>query len=177
MMNPSATALDKPDIDISRLSVGILAITRDATVLALEIQEQLTGSICYAPVRHDFAAAKRAVGFERLETVFPDVWSKHDALVCVMATGIVVRHIAPLIRHKTVDPAVVVLDEKGGFVISLLSGHLGGANRLAQRIACITGGQAVITTASDVRGSPSIDLIAREAGLEVENNEMVARVS
>jgi len=163
--------------DTPGLSIGILAITRHGASLALEIQKELPGSICYVPVRHNFAIAQGAVGFAKLATVISEVWLKHAGLVCIMATGIVVRHLAPLFRHKTLDPAVVVLDEKGQFIVSLLSGHLGGANRLAQKIAQITGGQAVITTASDVRGKPAIDLIARDAGLDVENPKMIARVS
>jgi len=161
----------------SHLSVGILAITRHGTGLALRLQKELPGSVCYVPKRHHFALATGAVGYQRLGTVIPQVWSKHDALVCIMATGIVVRQIASLMRHKTHDPAVVVLDEKGNFVISLLSGHLGGANRLAQKIAQMIEGQAVITTASDVRDKPAIDLIAKEAGLEIENPAMVARLT
>ena len=157
--------------------IGILAITRNGAGLALKIQQELPGSICYVPVRHDFATSQGAVGFEKLASAISAAWLKHDALVCIMATGIVVRHLASFLRHKTLDPAVVVLDEKGQFIISLLSGHLGGANKLAQKIAQITSGQAVITTASDVRGKPAIDLIARDAGLDVENPKMVARVS
>ena len=57
-------------------------------------------------------------------------FGRYDSLVCIMATGIVVRILAPLIVHKTSDPAVVVLDQKGKYAISLLSGHLGGANDL-----------------------------------------------
>jgi cobalt-precorrin 5A hydrolase len=70
---------------------------------------------------------------------------------------------------------VVVLDERGKFVISLLSGHLGGANALAREVAEVTGGQAVITTASDVQNKPALDLIAQEAGLEIENLPAMAR--
>jgi len=70
-----------------------------------------------------------------------------------------------------------VLDERGHFVISLVSGHLGGANRLALEIAAITGGQSVITTASDVRNRPALDLIAREAALEIDDPAMVARLT
>lgn len=65
-------------------------------------------------------------------------FGKYDSLVCIMATGIVVRILAPLIVHKTSDPAVVVLDQKGKHAISLLSGHLGGANDLAREMAAIS---------------------------------------
>jgi cobalt-precorrin 5A hydrolase len=128
-------------------------------------------------MRHRFALAMGAVGYDRLGVLVPVLWRQFKALIFIMATGIVVRQIAPLLKHKTLDPAVVVLDERGKFVISLVSGHLGGANRLAETIARITQGQAVITTASDVQDRPAIDLIAQELGLEIENPEMLSSVA
>ncbi len=86
-----------------------------------------------------------------------------------MASGIVVRTIAPLLKDKKTDPAVVVLDEAGKFAVSLVSGHLGGANALASEIARFLGGEAVITTASDVNDLPSLDLWARDHDLIIEN--------
>jgi|WetSurMetagenome_2_1015567.scaffolds.fasta_scaffold05992_7 cobalt-precorrin 5A hydrolase len=164
--------------DASRLpSIAILALTRSGVDLALKIQTGFPGSACYVTKRHHFALAMGAEGFDRLGNVVPDLWHRFRALVFVMAAGIVVRHIAPLLKHKTQDPAVVVLDERGKFVISLISGHLGGANRLAEAVAQITGGQAVITTASDVQNRPAIDLIAQELGLEIENPEMLSPVA
>jgi cobalt-precorrin 5A hydrolase len=94
-----------------------------------------------------------------------------------MATGIVVRMIAKLAVHKRSDPAVVVVDEKGQYVISLLSGHLGGANALAKRVAGVLGACPVITTSSEVRGKPALDLTAREAGLDIENLPLLSRVA
>jgi cobalt-precorrin 5A hydrolase len=85
-----------------------------------------------------------------------------------MATGIVVRGIAPHLQKKGTDPAVVVVDEAGKFAISLLSGHQGGANELARRVAQILNGVPVITTASDVRGLPALDLAAAWTGLAIE---------
>ncbi len=98
-----------------------------------------------------------------------ETWNERGNLIFVMAAGIVVRTIAPLIKDKRTDPAVVVLDEKGKFAVSLLSGHLGGANKIAKEIADFLGGQAVITTASDINNMPSIDLWAKENNLIIEN--------
>jgi cobalt-precorrin 5A hydrolase/precorrin-3B C17-methyltransferase len=98
-----------------------------------------------------------------------ELWSSSDALIFIMATGIVVRTIAPLLKDKKTDSAVVVLDEQGKFAISLVSGHLGGANDLAKKIAGFLKGEAVITTASDVNDLPSIDLWARDNNLAIEN--------
>jgi len=104
-------------------------------------------------------------------------WGQRKALIFIMATGIVVRMIAPLLKDKKTDPAVVVLDEKGQYAVSLLGGHLGGANRLAQDISSLLGAEAVITTASDINKLPSIDLWARDNGLIVENWDALARVA
>ncbi len=102
-------------------------------------------------------------------------WQEYEALVCIMATGIVVRSIAPLLRDKRKDPAVLVCDEAGDFVIPLVSGHLGGGNALARRIAGLTGASPVITTASDVLGRTALDLWARDLGLRIEDKKGMTR--
>ena len=104
-------------------------------------------------------------------------FSKYDSLVCIMATGIVVRILAPLIVHKASDPAVVVLDQKGKHAISLLSGHLGGANDLAREMAAISGGEAVITTATDVAGELSFDTFAKKYDMAIENIGQLKHIS
>lgn len=106
-----------------------------------------------------------------------EAWNERGNLIFIMASGIVVRTIAPLIKDKQTDPAVVVLDEKGGFAISLLSGHLGGANKIAKEIADFLSGQAVITTASDTNNLPAIDLWAKENDLVIENWDTVPEIS
>jgi cobalamin biosynthesis protein CbiG len=108
---------------------------------------------------------------------FPLQWRESRNIIFIMATGIVVRTIAPLLKDKRTDPAVVVLDEKGRHAISLLSGHLGGANKLAAEIADFLGAQAVITTASDVQGRTALDIWADERGLYVEDYERLKRLS
>ena len=86
-------------------------------------------------------------------------------LLYVGACGIAVRAIAPYVQSKQTDPAVLVADERGRFVISLLSGHLGEANSYAEIVAGLTGGQAVITTATDVNGLFAVDVFAKKNGL------------
>lgn len=102
---------------------------------------------------------------KRVQTDF----AVYDGLVFIMAAGIAVRMLAPLLKDKTSDPAVVVLDQQGRYAVSLLSGHLGGANALARQIAAELGGEAVITTATDVEGVPAFDEFAKENGLYMEN--------
>ncbi|MDO8746830.1 MAG: precorrin-3B C(17)-methyltransferase [Thermodesulfovibrionales bacterium] len=106
-----------------------------------------------------------------------EAWTERGNLIFIMASGIVVRTIAPLIKDKKIDPAVVVLDEKGRFAVSLLSGHLGGANKIAKEIADFLSGQAVITTASDTNNLPAIDLWAKENDLAIENWDTVPEIS
>lgn len=125
-------------------------------------QPVLTGS-----VGHDLRAGEWAEKY----------WSCSDALIFIGASGIAVRSIAPLLKRKTVDPAVLVMDEKGQFVISLLSGHLGGANALARRVAGITGGQPVITTATDVQKRFAVDVWAKQNGLKIMSMDLAREIS
>jgi len=162
--------------DLDSTAVALVAMTATGVQLALRIRDRLPAAEVYVPVRHRFALAYGAHGFSRLKQVFPELWGRYRKIVCIMATGIVVRLSAPLIAGKREDPAVVVVDERGRFVISLLSGHLGGANRLARQVAAVVGGEAVITTASDVEGRPALDLIARDLGLTPENPALLARL-
>jgi cobalt-precorrin 5A hydrolase len=145
------------------MPTAIIALTRGGKQLAQRLATLLPGSEVitnHGGIYHTLAHA----------------WQGYDSLICIMATGIVVRGIAPLLKNKTVDPAVVVCDEQGRFTISLLSGHLGGSNALAQNVANLLGGQAVITTASDVLGHTALDLWCRDLGLTVSDKQGLTRV-
>lgn len=106
-----------------------------------------------------------------------ELFQDYRGLVMVMAMGIVFRLLAPHLHDKRHDPAVVVLDEKGRFAISALSGHLGGANDLARRLQEKLGSLAVITTATDVHGLPAVDLLARDYNLAMEPFDRVKAVN
>lgn len=100
-----------------------------------------------------------------------------DAVVFIGACGIAVRTIAPFLKSKTVDPAVLVLDEAGQYVISLLSGHLGGANELALAVARKIGATPVITTASDVNGTIAVDVFAKKNRLQIGSMLQAKRIA
>lgn len=100
-----------------------------------------------------------------------------DLLVFVGACGIAVRKIAPYVRDKRTDPAVVCVDEQGTFAISLLSGHIGGANGLTKAIAQAIGAVPVITTATDVNGKFSVDTWAAENGCVIDDMKLAKAVS
>jgi cobalt-precorrin 5A hydrolase len=87
--------------------------------------------------------------FERLAACLDTLWPQVEGLVVVAPTGAVVRSIAPLLVHKTIDPGVVVVDALARWAIPLVGGHEGGANRLAQRVANLLGAEPVVTTASE----------------------------
>ena len=115
--------------------------------------------------------------FDRLPALLAETFNSHSCHIFVAATGLVVRCVSPLLRSKTIDPAVLVVDQRGSFVISLLSGHLGGGNAETRRIAAILGAMPVITTATDAEGLPAIDLLAKEKGLTIANIAAVKSVS
>lgn len=98
-----------------------------------------------------------------------ELFNAVDALIYVGAIGIAVRAIAPHLRSKTTDPAVIVTDERGFNVISLISGHIGGANELTRQIAAAIGGNPVITTATDVSNRFAVDEWAAKHGLKISS--------
>ena len=106
-----------------------------------------------------------------------EMFASMDALIFIGATGIAVRAIAPLVQDKFYDPAVLVMDELGQFCIPLLSGHVGGANELAETISRLTGSQAVITTATDVNHQFAVDVFARKNGLKIVDRELAKEIS
>lgn len=156
--------------------LAIWALTPNGAKLACRIRERGLGADLFVAenLSEDLLMARR---FGRLKEKVSALFGEYDGHLFIMSAGIVVRTIAPLIRHKLQDPAVVVLDELGHYAISLLSGHVGGANRLASRVAKEIGAIPVITTATDLNQLPSIDTIAREKGLYIENPEAIRHVS
>jgi cobalt-precorrin 5A hydrolase len=115
--------------------------------------------------------------FDGLTHAVAERFREFDGHIFIMAAGIVVRAVGPLLGHKHRDPAVVVVDDLGRFAVSLVSGHVGGANRLAQRVADLLEAIPVITTATDINGRPAIDVLAVELGLAMDNPAAVKGVN
>lgn len=143
------------------MDIALLAITDKGWKTAEKIACALPG----ADLKHYSSGIRAAL--ER-------AWFEYDAIVCIMASGIVVRCIAGLCSSKFTDPCIIVVDENGRHVISLLSGHVGGGNQLARQIAAVSGGTAVVTTASDVSGHTAVDLWSIEQNCTVANPEKLA---
>ncbi|WP_224959961.1 cobalt-precorrin 5A hydrolase [Geomonas subterranea] len=149
------------------MRVAIIAITANGAKLGATLKRGLPQGTLFVLEKH---ATTDAVPFsERVPALLARLWPDYDGLVCIMATGIVVRSIASLLQGKDRDPAVVVMDDAGRFAISLLSGHLGGANALAAQCTGVAGATAVITTATDVNDLPSFDMLAHENGWRIED--------
>lgn len=112
-----------------------------------------------------------------IKTIISYVWNDYDGLIFIGATGIAIRMINPFIDHKTKDPAVIVIDDLGRYVISLLSGHIGGANYLTHYISDKINGLPIITTASDSRGIESIDIFAKNNNYYMEDMSSITTLT
>jgi cobalt-precorrin 5A hydrolase len=98
-----------------------------------------------------------------------DTFTAYDAHVFVISIGAVVRMLAPLLRDKKVDPAVICVDDDARFAVCVLSGHVGRGNAFTARVADVLAAQAVVTTASDVRGTLTVDILGRELGWQLDD--------
>jgi cobalt-precorrin 5A hydrolase len=146
------------------VKVAIIAITDEGKKTAQELAASLKENQVY------FLSGPHA-----LRRTVEKIFDQYEGLIFIMALGIVIRMIAPYIRNKHVDPAVVVVDESRRFAISALSGHEGGANRLAVQVASILGAEPVITTASETKKSLIIGVGCRKGTSQEEILEAIGR--
>lgn len=166
------------------MTLRIIAFTPRGTLLARELAAGLeqAGHACDARSFSPFPDEKGQPVLPALERETLARWTEAafreaEGLIFVSACGIAVRAVAPYLRSKHTDPAVVAVDEGGRFAVALLSGHTGGANRLAQEVAAVAGGEAVVTTATDRAGLVAIDDWAAKNGWRLEKPEKVKAVS
>lgn len=160
------------------MKLMIISCSQKAYNLSKELKQKLENEFDYEVIS---VVKCKELKQESIPESIPEFVGKWfyqiDAILFLCATGIAVRSIAPCIQHKSKDPAVVVMDEKGKYCISLLSGHMGGANRLAQIIAGEIGAVPVITTATDIEDKFSVDAFAKENNLAIENWKLAKDVS
>lgn len=151
---------------------AIVAVTGRGTSVGLAVSRWLEGADLFVPERYSARLGDRHFVYRfPLSDLLGDIYHRYRRLVLVVALGAAVRLISALIMDKSSDPGVVVVDERGWNVISLLSGHQGGANALARELAAFLGAHAVITTATDLSGLPALDILLEERGWRCENPE------
>lgn len=150
------------------MRLAVLAVTRNGALLGERIVAGLKEYRVDLYCKGRFAGGGRPIEGS-FGTFVGRIFRRYDGLVFITALGIAIRAIAPHIRSKAEDPAVVVMDEGRRHAISVLSGHLGGANALATRLASLLGAEPVITTATDVQGKPSVETIAQDHDLRIED--------
>ena len=162
------------------MKIAVVSITKHGIALAGKVVAALPGAQLFCPEKFRTKSETTAPGAVhcyagKVGDQVPALFAAFDGIVAIVSLGAVVRLIAPHLKNKETDPAVVVIDEAGRFVIPVLSGHLGGANQLAGHLATALGAQAVLTTASDARETLAVDLLGRELGwtFEASHDEIV----
>ena len=148
------------------MKYAIITVTKNGADLACKLQNTLkTCDIYVKKDRYDISLVDHIYEYDKMSELIKNIFAEYEAIIFFTSTGIAVRMIAPFIVHKVKDPAVIVLDEKANFAISLLSGHLGGANELTLKIADILNAIPVITTATDTNKIIAPDVVARKYNL------------
>ncbi len=156
--------------------VSVLAITKNGVNIAAKLKEIFPNWNVYAPSK--FSNDKKIIWYsEPTSEKIIELFKNNKALICIFSLGAVIRLIAPYLKDKKNDPAVIVIDDKTNFVISVLSGHLGGANELTQTIAEKLNAMPVITTAADVNKTIAVDLLGKNLGWKIDNDSTVTKIS
>lgn len=171
--------------------LAIITLSHEGLKLAEQITGKLTGDLfVHCSVQSELAGVRY---FSRVAELSAEIFSVYSGLVYIMPSGVVMRALAPLLRSKYSDPAVVVMDVLGRYAISFLSGHEGGANALALLVSNLTGAEPVITTTTEVvkryiigigcrKGIAEevilegIDIAVTEAGIAYEDIRYLATV-
>lgn len=164
----------------SNMSIGMISFTKNGSQLAHLLKHKilLSERMIQAYSIKKYAKENELYPLETtLKQWTKEQFQKREAIIFIGAVGIAVRAIAPFVKDKTVDPAVIVIDEQGKFVISLLSGHIGGANDFTTEIANYIHAIPVITTATDINGIFSVDTFAKKQHLIIDNMKLAKEIS
>ena len=156
--------------------VSVLAITKNGIVIGSKLKEIFPHWNVYAPSKFSNDEEINWYFNPTSEKII-ELFKNSNALICLFSLGAVIRLIAPHLKDKKTDPAVIVIDDKINFVISVLSGHLGGANELTKTIAEKLNSKAVITTAADVNKTIAVDLLGKGFGWKIEDDSTVTKIS
>lgn len=157
--------------------VSILAITKNGIKIGTELKKISSSWQIYAPSKFSDNNPKIEWYSEPTSKKIVELFQSNDALVCIFSLGAVIRLLSPYIKDKKTDPAVLVIDDAAKFVISVLSGHIGGANQLSEKIAEKLGATPVVTTAADVNKTIAVDLLGKEFGWKIDDDSTVTKVS
>ena len=157
--------------------ISVLAITKNGIEMGLSLKNLFPDWQIFAPSK--FSDKNEMINWydDSTSIKIVDLFQSNDALICLFSLGAVIRLLAPHIKDKKTDPAVIVIDDKAQFVISVLSGHLGGANELSNNIAAKINATPVITTAADVNKTIPVDLVGKEFGWKIDDDTTVTKVS
>ena len=156
---------------------SILVITKNGVKIGENLKRLFPDWDVYAPSKLMNESAGITWYSEPTTEKIVDLFKNNNALICVFSLGAVIRLISPYLKDKKSDPAVIVIDDKTNFVISVLSGHIGGANELTEEIAEKIGALPVITTAADVNKTIAVDLVGREYDWKIDDDSTVTKIS
>jgi cobalt-precorrin 5A hydrolase len=157
--------------------IAVLAITKNGIEMSLGLKEHFSDFEIFAPIKFSDNNEKIQWYDESTSGKIVKLFKNNDGLICLFSLGAVIRLLSSHIKDKKTDPAVIVIDDNANFVISVLSGHLGGANKLSNEIADKIGATPVITTAADVNKTIAVDLVGREFGWRIKDERNVTRIS
>ena len=146
------------------MKVAIISVSKKGYELSVKLKKLLDS---------DSTIIKCDIYHKDVKNTFNLLFYEYDSIIAIMASGILIRSISHLIESKTTDPAILNIDDNGNFVISMLSGHLGGANKLTLKIADLIDATAVITTSTDVNKKLGIDVLAKDLYLSIDNTKEI----
>ena len=156
---------------------SVLAITKNGVNIGENLKKLFPNWDIFAPSKLTTEAIGITWYSEPTTEKIIELFKNNDALICIFSLGAVIRLVAPYLKDKKTDPAIIVIDDKANFVISVLSGHIGGANELTRKIAEKLESLPVITTAADVNKTIAVDLVGREFNWKIDDDSTVTKIS